>query len=91
MNRHKKIHTGEKPFSCTKCEYKCIQKSGLDYHIKRKHGQSKEEEPKPDLSQTNMEAIKLKNGKWKCPCCSYSNKRIGDVKIHIKKEHLGNN
>ena len=61
MNRHKKVHTNEKPFSCAHCEYKCTEKYNLDKHIKTQHGQSKEEVPL-DPSQTNLEATKSKEG-----------------------------
>ena len=61
MNRHKKVHTNEKPFSCAHCEYKCTEKYNLDRHIKTQHSQSKEEVPL-DPSETNLEATKLKEG-----------------------------
>ena len=61
LNRHKKVHTDEKPFSCAHCEYKCTEKYNLDRHIKTQHSQSKEEVP-VDPSQTNLEATKLKEG-----------------------------
>ena len=61
LNRHKKVHTNEKPFSCAHCEYKCTEKYNLDRHIKTQHSQSKEEVPL-DPSETNLEATKLKEG-----------------------------
>ena len=32
-----------------------------------------------------------KNGRWKCPYCSYETKQKSDVTKHIKNVHLGNN
>ena len=61
LNRHKKVHTNEKPFSCAHCEYKCTEKYNLDRHIKTHHSQTKVE-VHVDPSQTNLEATKLKEG-----------------------------
>ena len=37
MIRHIKIHTGEKPFLCKFCDYKCNLKSSLESHMSRRH------------------------------------------------------
>ena len=54
-------------------------------------------EPGPSLSnfldelneQNDFGAVRLENGNWQCPICSYSHKRKGYVTKHIKTEHLG--
>ena len=38
----------ETAFSCTQCEFECIRIDQLKDHINSMHGQSKEEETKPD-------------------------------------------
>ena len=38
MRRHMALHTGEKQFSCPRCEYKCNVKSNLKKHCLSSHG-----------------------------------------------------
>jgi len=34
---HKLVHTGDKPYACNHCNYRCNQKSNLKTHMKRLH------------------------------------------------------
>ena len=37
LTMHGYIHSGIKNMACTLCNYKCVQKSSLNWHIKKKH------------------------------------------------------
>ena len=55
LDRHEKTHSGEKPFSCTHCEFRCNRMARLKDHIERIHGQSKEEGEEADEVEENEE------------------------------------
>ena len=38
LNRHRTVHTGERPFPCSECEKAFADASGLTKHMKRLHG-----------------------------------------------------
>ena len=37
LKNHELIHTGEKPFACSDCSYRCIQRSNLRIHMRAVH------------------------------------------------------
>ena len=37
MMQHRILHTGEKPFACTSCDYRAAKKSNLEAHMESKH------------------------------------------------------
>lgn len=39
LRTHYMIHTGKKPRQCRLCDYACVQKNSMDWHMKTKHSQ----------------------------------------------------
>ncbi|KAF2347221.1 Zinc finger C2H2-type [Trinorchestia longiramus] len=90
FNAHKRIHSGDKPFKCDRCDYKCSQSGRLMKH-KRMHSGVK-----PYLCQTcgkffaNAESLKVHqrlhtgDRPFKCHICGKGFINSGSLNQHLK-------
>jgi len=54
LKNHELIHTGEKPFKCSDCPYRCIQRSNLRIHMRAVH---KKELPRLAVGQKRYSGV----------------------------------
>ena len=89
LNRHLKIHTGEKSFKCDFCEKKLTKKSNLNRHLKIHTGE------KPFQCEFCEKKFTLKGNLTRhlkavhsyCPDCEVDLKRRDDLLDHLKEMH----
>ncbi|XP_018396629.1 PREDICTED: zinc finger protein 235-like [Cyphomyrmex costatus] len=80
FNRHVKTHTGEKPYQCKLCEFKCSQKENLTSHVKSKHRNDERLKSNKDVYTGGVS--------YKCETCNNEFKSKAHLHIH-ERTHIG--
>jgi len=84
-------HSGDKPYSCNECDFKCAQSGGLKHHMTMNHSVEKrfscdecdyKSNHKREFRKHELEHV---NGKGhECSICNYRCKLLGDLKVHLR-------
>ncbi|XP_028923656.1 zinc finger protein 711 isoform X2 [Ornithorhynchus anatinus] len=94
LKKHSRTHTGEKPYPCPHCLFRCADRSNLKTHIKGRHGAApaSERQPRPRASGPEPEPrrpAELFRGPraHRCPHCDHKSTNSSDLKRHVISVH----